>query len=54
MFATVALANTFIISHKHFSLVLTMLKNYFLSNFQVYNTVLLTIITTTTKNSNKR
>ena len=46
MFTILALANTSIISHNyHFLFVVRTFKIYSLSNLQVYNTVLLTIIT---------
>ena len=46
MITTKALANTCITSHnEYFFFVVRTLKIYSLSNFQVYNTVLLTIIT---------
>ena len=46
MLSTVTLANTFITSDNYrFFFVVRIFKIYFLSNFQGFNTVLLTIIT---------
>ena len=46
MFTHLVLANTSIPSHNyHLFLVVIMVKIYCISNFEIYNTVLLTIIT---------
>ena len=46
MIAFIALASAFIVSpDSHCFCVVTMFKNQFLSNFDAYNTVLLTVIT---------
>ena len=45
MVNTIRLVNTFIISHNYYFFVVRTLKINSLSNFQVYNAVLITVIT---------